>query len=181
MKQDKAEGATRIKVHSFYLSANEVSVNFVNLNTFYKQGFPYTGKMKVSIAFEDVPLQNETVYLTVDVNDVETHIPYVTDENGEVHFSVDTTNWNNTLVAIRGRHSTGNGTQGDLGFIRAHMEAYNWLKPFYSESNSFLEIQNVEEELPCGKDQEVLVDYIIDRKELGPEADHVDFYYLVSI
>lgn len=62
----------------------------------------------------------------------------------------------------------------------SNFEVYKWLKPFYSESNSFLEIQHVEEELPCGKDQEVLIDYILDRKELGPEADHVDFYYLVS-
>lgn len=61
-----------------------------------------------------------------------------------------------------------------------HFEAFNWLKPFYSESNSFLEIQHVEGELPCEMDQEVLVNYILDRNELEPGANHVVFYYLVS-
>ncbi|XP_060092275.1 alpha-2-macroglobulin-like protein 1 [Heteronotia binoei] len=175
---DEETGAASRAQHDLTLSSKEVSIEFISLNPFYKQGFPYTGKMRASAG--GIPAQNETVYLTVEVNDVETHFPYVTDENGDVHFSLDTTNWNNTLVSIRGRHSIENVTQGDIAStIRIYLEAFNWLKPFYSESNSFLEIQHVEEELPCGKEQEVLVDYIIDRKELGPEADHVDFYYLV--
>ncbi|XP_015261618.1 PREDICTED: alpha-2-macroglobulin-like protein 1, partial [Gekko japonicus] len=174
---EEETGATNTATHSLSLSSKEVSISFVNLNPFYKQGFPYTGKMKVSA--NSIPVRNETVYLMVEVHDVETHLPYVTDENGEVHFSLDTTNWNGTLVSIRGRHFIENVTHDIASSIRMHLEAFNWLKPFYSESNSFLEIQHVEEKLPCGKDQEVLVDYIIDRKELGPEADHVDFYYLV--
>ncbi|KAL8202401.1 UNVERIFIED_CONTAM: hypothetical protein K2H54_013100, partial [Gekko kuhli] len=125
-----------------------------------------------------MPVQNETVYITIEVHDVETHLPYVTDEKGEVEFSLDTTNWNGTLVSIRGRHFIENVTHDIASSLGIRLEAFNWLKPFYSESNSFLEIQHIEEELPCGKDQEVLVDYTIDRKELGPEADHVDFYYL---
>lgn len=85
------------------------------------------------------------------------------------------------IFALKGRYSIVNRTEGDLySFVVVQQEAFNWLKPFYSESNSFLEIQQVEEELPCNQDQEVQVDYILDRKELGPGADHVDFYYLVS-
>ncbi|KAL8202318.1 UNVERIFIED_CONTAM: hypothetical protein K2H54_010145 [Gekko kuhli] len=151
----------------------EMDVIFLKLNQFYKHGFPYTGRVKCSIG--DIPVKNRTVYITVDVNDVETNFQYVTDENGEALFSLDTTNWNNTLVGLRGRYSIENKTDPE----RMMHEAFSWLKPFYSESNSFLEIRQAKEELPCGKDQEVLVDYIIDRKELGPEADHVDFYYLV--
>ncbi|XP_025031018.1 alpha-2-macroglobulin-like protein 1 [Python bivittatus] len=152
-----------------------VQITFLNLNPFFKHGFPYTGKMKCAV--NDVPLKNQTVYLTLDVDNVETHISYITDENGEVHFTLDTKKWKNSPVALRGRYSLLNATQDDVSMV--FNDAFVWLKPFYSESNSFLEIQHVEGELPCGKDQEVLVDYILDRKELGPEADHVDFYYLV--
>nr|XP_034959077.1 alpha-2-macroglobulin-like protein 1 [Zootoca vivipara] len=131
-------------------------------------------QMKASVS--GVPVKNWTLYLTVDVDDVETTTSYVTDENGEVSFSLDTTKWHD-MVSLRGRYTLENVTGSEM----SESESYKWLKPFYSESNSFLEIQHVEEKLPCGKDQEVLVDYIIDRKELGPDADHVDFYYLVSI
>lgn len=47
------------------------------------------------------PLRNDTVYLIVDVNDEETHLTFITDENGEAHFSLDTTSWNSTMVSLR--------------------------------------------------------------------------------
>lgn len=47
------------------------------------------------------PLRNETVYLTVDINDEETHLSFLTDENGEAHFSLDTTSWNGTMVSLK--------------------------------------------------------------------------------
>nr|XP_016846278.1 PREDICTED: alpha-2-macroglobulin-like protein 1 [Anolis carolinensis] len=155
-----------------------IKVQFIDLNPHYKHGFPYKGKMKFTV--NGAPFKNETVYLTTDVNDVDRHLVYITDDNGEVHFSLDTTEWKVFPVALRGRASLFNVTQYDASdFMTIFNEDFKWVKPFYSESNSFLEIRQVEEELPCGKDQEVLVDYILDRKELDPEADHVDFYYLV--
>lgn len=57
--------------------------------------------LQMRVYASSLPVQGETVYLTAEVHDVETHLQYVTDENGEAHFSLDTTNWNNTLVSIR--------------------------------------------------------------------------------
>lgn len=59
-------------------------------------------------------------------------------------------------------------------------DAFNWLRPFYSESSSFLEIHYVKEELPCGQEHEVQAEYILDQSKLGPGANHVDFYFFVS-
>uniref|UniRef100_A0ABM5FQT1 Alpha-2-macroglobulin-like protein 1 isoform X1 n=2 Tax=Pogona vitticeps TaxID=103695 RepID=A0ABM5FQT1_9SAUR len=155
-----------------------VEVNFMHLNSYYKQGFPYKGKMTFTVG--GVPIKNHTVYLTVDINHVDTHLSYVTDENGEVNFSLDTTKWKNTEVFLQGRYSLFNVTQGDpFDPDITYNEAFAWVKPFYSESNSFLEIHHVEETLPCGKDQQILVDYVLDRTELDPEANHIDFYYMV--
>ncbi|XP_070597948.1 alpha-2-macroglobulin-like protein 1 isoform X2 [Erythrolamprus reginae] len=153
----------------------EVQIEFLNHDTFFKHGIPYTGKMKCTV--NDIPLKNQTVYLTVDIDDLETHSSYITDGNGEVHFILDTTTWKNTSVALQGRNSLSNVTHGDVSTL--YNNAFVWLKPFYSESNSFLEIQHLEEELPCGKDQEILVNYILDRKKLSPVADYINFYYLV--
>ncbi|KAJ6658340.1 hypothetical protein lerEdw1_020612 [Lerista edwardsae] len=176
--EEEGTGVKNWEMDSVSVLTSKVSLSFVNLNPFYKLGVPYAGQLKATVY--GLPVKNFTVYLTVDVDDKETHTRYVTDEEGIVHFSLDTANWNNTLVSIRGRQSLDYGNQtGDSQSIMFRFEAFNWLKPFYSESNSFLEIQHVEGELPCETDQEVLVDYILDRNELEPGANHVVFYYLV--
>ncbi|XP_060124957.1 alpha-2-macroglobulin-like protein 1 [Zootoca vivipara] len=175
--EEEGTGVTVAGTGAFSVVTRVANVQFLNLNPFYKQGFPYTGKMKCTI--NEAPVKNETVYLTVDVIGIETNLPYRTDENGEVAFSLDTTEWKDTQVSLRGRYTILKPAEVPDLLETIRNEAFIWLMPFYSESNSFLEIQHVEEELPCGKDQEVLVDYILDRKELGREADHVDFYYLV--
>lgn len=54
----------------------------------------------MAFTLNQLPVKNQSVYLTVDVHEVETHFPYVTDENGEVHFSLDTTKWQD-LVSLR--------------------------------------------------------------------------------
>lgn len=59
-------------------------------------------------------------------------------------------------------------------------DSFHWLKPFYSESNSFLEIKARNDVMPCDQEQEVQVDYILDQNKLSSEADHINFYYLVS-
>lgn len=46
-------------------------------------------------------LWNEMVYLTIDVNDEKTHLSFLTDEEGKVHFSLNTTSWNSSLVSLK--------------------------------------------------------------------------------
>ncbi|KAM6438805.1 alpha-2-macroglobulin-like protein 1 [Rhynochetos jubatus] len=155
------------------------SIEFINLHSFYKRGLPYTGKMFCHS--DKSPLKNETVYLTVDINDEETYLSFLTDENGEVHFSLDTTTWNSTLVSLRGTYSLGNDDKQDSSESHTEVEdSFHWLKAFYSESNSFLEIKARNDEIPCNQEQEVQVDYIIDRNKFSSETDHIiDFHYLV--
>ncbi|XP_010301999.2 alpha-2-macroglobulin-like protein 1 [Balearica regulorum gibbericeps] len=154
------------------------SIEFINIHPFYKRGLPYTGKMFCHS--NESPLRNETVYLTVDVNDEETHLSFLTDENGEVHFSLDTTSWNGTLVSLKGTYNLGNDDEQDSSESYPGVEdSFHWLKSFYSESNSFLEIKARNNVMPCDQEQEVQVDYILDRNKFSSEAEHIDFYYLV--
>ncbi|NXS26786.1 A2ML1 protein, partial [Pomatostomus ruficeps] len=131
------------------------SIEFINLHPFYKRGIPYTGKLSL-----------------------------LTDEKGEAHFSLDTTSWNSTMVSLRSfsrcvsslasldtncistmcfcaRKGTYN-LQTDDSPSSAESEAedsFHWLKPFYSESNSFLEIKAKDDVMSCDQEQEVQVDY----------------------
>ncbi|KAM6091994.1 alpha-2-macroglobulin-like protein 1 [Theristicus caerulescens] len=171
-------GAKTVETAEIPIATRMKSIEFINLHSFYKRGLPYTGKMFCHS--EKSPLRNETVYLTVDINEEETHLSFLTDENGEVHFSLDTTNWNSTLVSLKGTYNLGNDHEQDSSESHTGVEdSFHWLKPFYSESNSFLEIKARNDVMPCDQKQEVQVDYILDRNKLSSEADHIDFYYLV--
>lgn len=59
-------------------------------------------------------------------------------------------------------------------------ESFHWLKPFYSESNSFLEIKARNDVMPSDQEQNVQVDYILNQNKLSSGTDHIDFYYLAS-
>ncbi|OPJ69236.1 hypothetical protein AV530_012336 [Patagioenas fasciata monilis] len=127
----------------------------------------------------------------------------VANENGEVHFSLDTTSWNSTLVSLKkhlssaissGKREIGNSSarwsskatynlgkdneQDSSESYTGVEDSFHWLKPFYSESNSFLEIKARNDVMPCDQEQEVQVDYILDQNKLSSEADHINFYYL---
>ncbi|OXB72226.1 UNVERIFIED_CONTAM: hypothetical protein H355_013405, partial [Colinus virginianus] len=226
------------------------SIEFVNIHPFYKRGLPYSGQMFCHSG--DSPLQNEMVYLTVDVDDEKTYLSFLTDEEGKVHFSLNTTNWNTSLVSLttksllflwdvlemaqqnwqlrsvfaevqfqwlpspctcviqaqfvrsgtilvfsavsrfclviliaysyfctlKGTYYLRNDTNDNYGQNTGIGESFHWLKPFYSESNSFLEIKARNDVMPCDQEQDVQVDYILDQNKLSSEIDHVDFYYM---
>ncbi|OXB56298.1 hypothetical protein ASZ78_002123, partial [Callipepla squamata] len=152
------------------------SIEFVNIHPFYKRGLPYSGQMFCHSG--DSPLQNEMVYLTVDVDDEKTYLSFLTDEEVKVHFSLHTTNWNTSLVYLMGTYYLRNDTNNNYGQNTGIGESFHWLKPFYSESNSFLEIKARNDVMPCDQEQDVRVDYILDQNKLSSEIDHVDFYYM---
>lgn len=81
------------------------------------------------------------------------------------------------FCALKGTYYLGNDTEEISEGIE---DSFHWLKPFYSESNSFLEIKARNDVMPCDQEQEVEVDYILDQNKLSSKADHIDFYYLVS-
>lgn len=72
---------------------------------------------------DNSPLRNETVYLRVDINDEETHLSFLTDENGEAHFSLDTTGWNSTLVSLKVSISHRKKEDKEEGRLRKGLES----------------------------------------------------------
>ncbi|XP_009960079.1 PREDICTED: alpha-2-macroglobulin-like protein 1, partial [Leptosomus discolor] len=171
-------GANIKEMSGISIVTRRKSIDFINLHSFYKRGLPYTGK--IFCHSDEFPLRNETVYLTVDVNDEEMHLSFLTDENGEAHFSLDTTSWNSTLVSLKGTYNLGNDDKQDSSESHTGVEDnFHWLKPFYSDSNSFLEIKARNDVMSCDQEQEVQVDYILDPNKLSSEANSIHFYYLV--
>ncbi|XP_019473323.1 ovostatin homolog isoform X2 [Meleagris gallopavo] len=171
-------GARAKKFSPISIVTRMKSIEFINLQPFYKRGLPYTGQMFCHS--NDSALQNEMVYLTIDVDDEKTYLSFLTDEEGKVHFSLNTTSWNSSLVSLKGTFYLENHTMDNFGQNSEIGESFYWLKPFYSESNSFLEIKARNDVMPCDQEQKVQVDYILNQNKLSSGTDHIDFYYIVS-
>ncbi|KYO44382.1 hypothetical protein Y1Q_0012141 [Alligator mississippiensis] len=58
-------------------------------------------------------------------------------------------------------------------------ETIHLLKPFYSESRSFLKIRAPGGVMPCDQTQQLQVDYIIARTAMGDDSKSLDFIFLV--
>ncbi|XP_030124147.4 alpha-2-macroglobulin-like protein 1 [Taeniopygia guttata] len=171
---ENGTGAHSVEVALIPIATVMKSVEFVNLHPFYKRGIPYTGK--IFCHSSESPLRNETVHLIIDVNDKETQLSLLTDEKGEADFTLDTTSWNSTMVSLR---ATYNPPSENSLISEMEEDDFHWLKPFYSESDSFLEIKAKNDVMSCDQEQEVQVDYILSQDKLSSEEDHIDFYYLV--
>ncbi|NXC33379.1 A2ML1 protein, partial [Campylorhamphus procurvoides] len=154
------------------------SIEFINLHPFYKRGLPYTGKSQGLFCF---------LYC------------HVRKESGDVWEAGRRHSWDSVLAGVqvplhhliiiahscfcarKGTYNLENDDKQNSSESHAEVEdSFHWLKPFHSESNSFLEIKAKNDVMPCDQDQEVQVDYIFDRNKLSPEEDHIDFYYLGS-
>ncbi|NXN90062.1 A2ML1 protein, partial [Bombycilla garrulus] len=142
------------------------SVEFINLHPFYKRGIPYTGKV--------TPEQLQIVgfmYL----------LDFYLNPSNRCTSSLASldTNCIATLCLCAWK-GTYNPLSDNSAFPGENGEDFHWLKPFYSESNSFLEIKAKNDVMSCDQEQEVQVDYILSQNKLSSEEDHIDFYYLGS-
>ncbi|NWI96003.1 A2ML1 protein, partial [Pitta sordida] len=147
------------------------SVVFVNLHPFYKRGLPYTGK-RLELLFHI--FFSETSFY-----------PGSGDKSVLAGVCVPLHHFiliaNSCFCAWKGTYKLENDDKKDSSESNVKFEdSLHWLKPFYSESNSFLEIKAKNDVLSCDQKQEVQVDYILDRNKLSSEEDHIDFYYLGS-
>ncbi|NXH48821.1 A2ML1 protein, partial [Dicaeum eximium] len=104
------------------------SVQFINLHPFYKRGIPYTGK----VTFMDPSSSRCTSSLaSLGTNCI---VPLC-------------------LCAWKGTYSPASDNISSVAELEG--EGFHWLKPFYSESDSFLEIKAKDDVIPCDQEQEV--------------------------
>ncbi|XP_030043085.1 alpha-2-macroglobulin-like protein 1 isoform X2 [Microcaecilia unicolor] len=179
-KASLEEEGTGVKLSAFNscpISSDITTITFKDSPSYYKAGLPYSGWMELQNA-DGSPRKHEKIYLFLSYKNITEDLTYVTDENGKASFDLDTSQWG-TSVSLRARSNL-DDPQYDLGKVSPrYQDGYLWLNPFFSKSKSFLKIHTLEGSLPCPKEQEVVVDYIIQQKELQQDTDQVTFMYLV--
>ncbi|NWH35493.1 A2ML1 protein, partial [Chloropsis hardwickii] len=148
------------------------SVQFINLHPFYKRGIPYTGKVTFMHPFS-----------AENASPIKPFVGRKEQSPGNRCTSSFASLDSNCVatLCLCARKGTFRPPSDDGSFSdEIEGEDFHWLKPFYSESNSFLEIKAKNDVMPCDQEQEVQVDYILSQNKLSSEEDHIDFYYLGS-
>ncbi|XP_063290827.1 alpha-2-macroglobulin-like [Pelobates fuscus] len=153
-------------------------VSFVNPVTTYKPGIPYIGMLKLEDATGQ-PIPDNRIYLTYSNSRFKKTL--VTDENGYASFKLD-----NTIAWIGRTYLTAKTIEMYQSYRYSEIikPLYSFadlfLRPFYSASNSFLEIHSLTKVLPCDGNQKIQVDYIIKQTVLNAEIKSLDLHYLVA-
>ncbi|NXN94642.1 A2ML1 protein, partial [Rhinopomastus cyanomelas] len=154
-----------------------VTVTFENAVDIYKPGITYTGTMLLKAADGSV-LPQKKLLLFVKQQGGESKRTYLTDSSGRASFELGTSDWNG-YVFLDGKveetaHIQNNGSTPI--FRHAHMA----LRPFFSESRSFLHIRQLGTKLPCNQPQQLWVDYSFSKEALETELEGLDVVFLVQ-
>ncbi|NXG01470.1 A2ML1 protein, partial [Sakesphorus luctuosus] len=137
------------------------SIEFINIHPFYKRGLPYTGKpLKIFCISPHLPLT--PLKTSVNSNNSSEKIsPFFT----VAHVGGIQVPFHHLIIIANSCFGAWKATylktDDEQDSSESHQEAegdLHWLKPFYSESNSFLEIKAKDDVMPCDQDQEVQVE-----------------------
>ncbi|CAL1263350.1 unnamed protein product [Larinioides sclopetarius] len=132
-----------------------------NHGQYYKPGLPYNGKLKVSHP-DQTPAPDQPVEICATVNRkriIDTWLStksvkfcknYTSDEDGYIKFALIPQNVDSTSINLEARSLKYTG--GD-SIGTASTSAY--LNPFYSPSGSFIQLETIDNPIPCGTQKNV--------------------------
>ncbi|PNJ30643.1 T0128421 isoform 2, partial [Pongo abelii] len=145
------------------------TINFENMDTFYRRGISYFGTLKFSDP-NNVPMVNKLLQL--ELND-EFIGNYTTDENGEAQFSIDTSDIFDPEFNLKSCYLPS-------WLTPQYLDAHFLVSRFYSRTNSFLKIVPEPKQLECNQQKVVTVRYSLN-SEAYEDDSNVKFFYLVSL
>ncbi|XP_036765797.2 alpha-2-macroglobulin [Manis pentadactyla] len=150
-------------------------LSFVKVDPYFRHGIPFFGQVRLMDG-KGVPMPNELVFITA--NEANYHTNATTDEHGLVQFSINTTNIMGTTLTVRVRHKDQSPCYGYQWLSEENEEAYHTANLVFSLSKSFVHLEPIPHELPCGQTQTVQAHYILNGQVLQEQKELV-FYYLL--
>ncbi|XP_006875521.1 PREDICTED: alpha-2-macroglobulin-like protein 1 [Chrysochloris asiatica] len=176
---EEGTGVEANTTQEVYISSQIGSMVFEDTNNFYYPNFPFSGKIRV-MGHDDTLLKKHSVFLVIyGLNGTINQI-LITDNNGLVHFTLDTVHWNGTDISLEGRFQMEDMVYNPGQVPRYYQNAYLHLQPFYNTTRSFLGIHRLNGILKCGQPQDVVVDYYIDPADASSDQEVVFSYYLIG-
>ncbi|XP_017749794.1 PREDICTED: ovostatin homolog 1 [Rhinopithecus bieti] len=152
------------------------TVNFENMDTFYRRGISYFGTLKFS-GPDNVPMVNKLLQL--ELND-EFIGNYTTDENGEAQFSIDTSDIFDPEFNLKATYVRPKSCYLPSWLTPQYSDASFLVSRFYSRTNSFLKIVPEPKQLECNQQKVVTVLYSLN-SEAYEDDSNVKFFYLMMV
>nr|XP_057936680.1 alpha-2-macroglobulin-like protein 1 isoform X2 [Doryrhamphus excisus] len=151
------------------------TVTFEDVPEAYKPGIPFEGKVKMT-GPDKKPVPNEPVYL---YGPNAFNLTLTTNVKGVASFSLNTSLWKN-MVHLKAKSTLAVEHPYIVDVRNAeYRTAYCDVSAFYSKSNSFLKLMQVNGKMSCDKDATVRAQYIIQGQELSKGQELLHFFYLV--
>ncbi|XP_064607902.1 alpha-2-macroglobulin-like isoform X2 [Liolophura sinensis] len=144
------------------IETKEVTIAFEEVSEYYKPGLPFTGKVVVTRPDKSAA-PGEPIRLTA-----MSYFPYMrfernftTDIHGSFYFALpaEAARQQFNIEATALRYERGAMSFPENYHQVSSARAYRYLKPWYSPSNSFLDISSIRETVKCGGDIPVQVTY----------------------
>ncbi|NXE96203.1 A2ML1 protein, partial [Menura novaehollandiae] len=131
------------------------SIEFINLHPFYKRGLPYKGKRKSQKRLQN-GISTNSYFKHTDVQSA------ISSGDNSVSGGVQVPLHHLILIVLptlclcawKGTYNSENDNSPYSSESETE-DSFHWLKPFYSESNSFLEIKAKDDVMSCDQEQEV--------------------------
>ncbi|KAM8912654.1 alpha-2-macroglobulin-like isoform 1-T1 [Lycaon pictus] len=150
-------------------------LSFVKVDPYFRQGIPFFGQVQLMDG-KGVPMPNELIFITA--NEANYNSNATTDERGLVQFSINTTNIMGTSLTVRVRHKDSRSCYGYQWVSIEHKEADHTANLVFSLSKSFVHLEPMPRELPCGQTQTIQAHYTLNGQVLQ-ELKELVFYYLI--
>ncbi|KAM4675858.1 alpha-2-macroglobulin-like [Discoglossus pictus] len=154
-------------------------VLFVDADSSYKPGIPYTGMVRVKDA-SDSPVPDTLVYLTGTKSDqVIINETLVTDESGYATFRLEnTTSWAED-ISLRATTSLKISPTRFGVYTPQHIEGHLNLSLFYSKRKNFMKVHSLQKDLPCEGEQIIQVEYFIQVTKSLKMNKYLKLHYMV--
>ncbi|XP_029809140.1 alpha-2-macroglobulin-like [Suricata suricatta] len=150
-------------------------LSFVKMDPYFRQGIPFFGQVQL-VDGKGVPMPNELIFITADEANYNSNA--TTDEHGLVQFSIDPTHVTGTSLTVRVKYKDHSPCYGYQWLSTENKEAYHTANLVFSLSKSFVQLEPMPHELPCGQTQTVQAHYILNEHALQ-KLTELMFYYLI--
>ncbi|XP_016077346.1 PREDICTED: alpha-2-macroglobulin-like [Miniopterus natalensis] len=150
-------------------------LSFVKVDPYFRQGIPFFAQVRL-VDGKGVPMPNQLIFITAEAAGHSSNA--TTDENGLAQFSISTTNIKDSSLSIRVKYKDQNSCYDYHWLSEEHQEAYHTANLVFSPSKSFVHLEPMSHQLPCGQTQAVQAHYVINGQVLQ-ELKELTFYYLI--
>uniref|UniRef100_A0A671E1W3 Alpha-2-macroglobulin n=1 Tax=Rhinolophus ferrumequinum TaxID=59479 RepID=A0A671E1W3_RHIFE len=150
-------------------------LKFTKVDSHYRRGLPFFGQVRL-VDGKGVPMPNKLIYITASEANYDSNA--TTDEHGLVQFSINTTTVTDTSLNIRVKHKDNSRCHSYEWLSEENEEIYHTANHVFSPSKSFVHLEPMPRELPCGQTQTVRVHYVLNGQVLQ-ELKELKFYYLI--